>query len=187
MLAIKSNGLLVRMGVQINWPTTWHSYKILWGTIFQKKLDTTYSILHDLNEQKNPYLGKFAILITIAHPNAYYPEDLHWPYPYFARRVVVYRVPQNRLMKMMKCQKPHPSLLIWLDNSITEIFSSAILMTGLRLALLPSIPLTYFRFNSNFRTASWWWVLKWTFGYFKENLDKASKVNLNTYKNFFNT
>ena len=99
-----------------------------------------------------------------AHPNAHYPEDLLWPYPYFARRVVVYRVPQNRLMKMMKCQKPHPSLLIWLDNSITEIFSSAILMTGLRLALLPSIPLTYFRFNSNFRTASWWWVLKWTFG-----------------------
>ena len=134
--------------------------------------------MHDLNEQKNPYLGKLAILITIAHPNAYYPEDLHWPYPYFARRVVVYRVPQNRLMKMMKCQKPHPSLLIWLDNSITEIFSSAILMTGLRLALLPSIPLTYFRFNSNFRTASWWWVLKWTFGYFKENLDKATKLYL---------
>ena len=169
MLAIKSNGLLVRMGVQINWPAL-HVIPIkFYGNNFAIEIKCL-NIQFCMIWTKNPYLGRLAILMTIAHPNAYYPEDLHWPYPYFARRVVVYRVPQNRLMKMMKCQKPHPSLLIWLDNSITEIFSSAILMTGLRLALLPSIPLTYFRFNSNFRTASWWWVLKWTFGYFQGKL-----------------
>ena len=38
--------------------TSCHSYKILWGTIFQKKLDTTYSILHDLNEQQKSVFGQ---------------------------------------------------------------------------------------------------------------------------------